>query len=212
MQPLDFAIGIGMGLAIAAPLGPVNIVAIRATLRCGLAGGLAAGAGAVVADSAFAAVAAFGLQWIADLFSRYAVPIAIVGGLLLVVIGVRTALTHVSAEMLREAPEAAAPHELARLTATTISTTITNPGALLGVLAVFGAMGDVLAMQPGWADASLVVAGFAAGGGLWWLGLSVGIHRLRQRLSARFLDRVNRWTGLLVAAFGFVLLLKAVGY
>lgn len=212
MSLLAFGAGIAMGLAIAAPLGPVNIIVIRTALKRGLMGGLAAGAGSVVADTSFAIVAAFGLRQIADLFTRYAAPISLVGGALLVAIGVRTATRSIVPELTRGDTDSPAAPDLWRSAATTFSTTITNPGALLGVFAVFGAMADMLELHGSWVTAAEAVAGFAVGGSLWWFMLSFGIDRLRGRFSAAALSRINRWTGILVAAFGFVLLLKAAGY
>jgi hypothetical protein len=47
------------------------------------------------------------------------------------------------------------------------------------------------------------------GGALWWLALSLVISRLKTKLSATTLDKINRWSGIFVAAFGFVLLMRA---
>lgn len=212
MSLFGFAAGVAMGLVIAAPLGPVNIIAMRAALQRGIAGGLAAGLGAVAADTAFACVAGFGLQRIADFFNRYASPIGLIGGALLVLIGVRTAVKRLDPSLLAEEPAAPAPDWLLRRAALTFTTTITNPGALIGVFAVFGAMAAPLRLAEGTANAATAVSGFACGGLLWWLGLSVAVDRLRGRLSAKMLGRINRIMGILIAAFGFALLLEALGY
>jgi hypothetical protein len=50
--------------------------------------------------------------------------------------------------------------------------------------------------------------GVAMGGALWWLVLSFVISRVKTKLSATTLDRINRWSGIFVAVFGFVLLLQ----
>ena len=212
MDLLFLAIGTVMGLIIAVPLGPVNIIVIRATLRRGIKAGLAAGAGSVAADTAFAAAAAFGLRQVADLFTRYETAIGLFGGLILVAIGVRTATRHVAADLLAEQPAAPATHELWRRAVTTFSATVINPLSALGVVALFGAMAGMLHLERGNDRAAAVVIGFAIGGALWWLGLSFTIERLRTRLSTRTLDRINRWTGVVIAAFGFGLLLKVAGY
>jgi threonine/homoserine/homoserine lactone efflux protein len=52
------AIGVGIGLAFAAPLGPVNIVVIRAALRQGFPGAMSAAAGTLLGDVMFSSVAA----------------------------------------------------------------------------------------------------------------------------------------------------------
>ena len=55
-----------------------------------------------------------------------------------------------------------------------------------------------------------VIVGVAIGGILWWLFLSFLVSRFRSRISDAALGRINRWTGVLIAAFGFALLLEAL--
>ena len=55
-----------------------------------------------------------------------------------------------------------------------------------------------------------VITGVAIGGVLWWLFLSFLVSRFRNRISDAALGRINRWTGVLIAAFGFALLLEAL--
>jgi arginine exporter protein ArgO len=43
----------------------------------------------------------------------------------------------------------------------------------------------------------------------WWLFLSYVASRLGRKLSPRIMDRINRWSGIIVAALGFVLLFEA---
>ncbi len=53
-----------------------------------------------------------------------------------------------------------------------------------------------------------LVAGVVAGGLLWWLVLSLGVSCFRNGIGERSFGRVNRWTGVLIAAFGFALLME----
>ncbi len=55
-----------------------------------------------------------------------------------------------------------------------------------------------------------LVAGVLIGGALWWLFVSFAVSRFKARIGEKTLDRVNRWTGLLIAAFGFALLMEAL--
>jgi putative Ca2+/H+ antiporter (TMEM165/GDT1 family) len=70
-------------------------------------------------------------------------------------------------------------------------------------------LSSVLALSATPYRPAIVVHGIALGGALWWLLLSFFIGRLKTRLGASALDRINRWSGILVAAFGFLLLWKA---
>ena len=209
---MDFtliATGLAIGLAIAAPFGPVNIMVIRGTLRRGLAGGLAAGGGSLLADSFFAVIAAYGLRAVEHFFTGHAVALDITGGVLLVGFGLHTARAHFSAADLAAPPEEASAAQLWRKGLTTFSTTVTNPGALLGVFAVFGTMAGLLRLTEGPWRPLVAVASFAVGGAVWWMALTYMVHRLKNRLRPSLLDGVNRWTGVVIAAFGFALLMQA---
>ncbi|MCC7275534.1 MAG: LysE family translocator, partial [Alphaproteobacteria bacterium] len=61
-----FAKGLALGLAIAAPVGPIGLLCIRRTLADGPALGFATGLGAATADAAYGAVAGFGLAVVSD--------------------------------------------------------------------------------------------------------------------------------------------------
>jgi threonine/homoserine/homoserine lactone efflux protein len=203
--------GVAIGIAVAAPMGPVNLVAIRSVLRRGLAGGLAAGAGALLADVLLAAIAAYGIRSISDFIVSWAREVSFGGGVLLIAVGIRMARSHVTAEALMESREPATRLAFGRKAATTFMLTITNPGSLFGFLAIFGAMSAVLKLQTGIWRPPVTILGVAIGGALWWLVLAVLVEKLRGRLTYTVLDAINRWAGILVAAFGFALLFQALG-
>lgn len=209
MDPFLFATGIAIGLSVAAPLGPVNIIVIRTALRRGAGIAILAGLGAVLADGLFAAVAAYGIRSVQHVIASYAVPLSLLGGTLLVIIGVQTARKHVE---LNEIAAAGAMSRRAtlRLAAATFGLTVINPGALFGFLAIFGAMGAVLHLGSAPYRPLIAVAGVAAGGLLWWVFISVVVERLKTRFNPATIDRINRWTGVLIAAFGFALLMDAL--
>ncbi len=202
-------LGVAIGLAVAAPLGPVNLIVIRATLKYGVGVGLAAGAGAVLADTAFAAVAAYGVRAVGHFIAEYEFPLQLGGGLLLVVMGVHTARKHAGATDLAS-PDEAKPQPYWRKSATTFLLTITNPGALFGMLGMFGALSATMKLGLVPYRPAIAVAAVALGGILWWIFLSVLVTRLKARLTPSALDRINRWAGVLIAAFGFVLLISLV--
>ena len=53
--------GVLIGIVVAAPIGPVNLICIRRTLAYGRTNGFVSGLGAAIGDAVFATVAAFGL-------------------------------------------------------------------------------------------------------------------------------------------------------
>lgn len=200
------AAGAAIGLAMASPPGPVNIIVIRSTLRSGRIGGLAAGAGSLLADTTFATVAAFGIRSIEHFFVAYAMFVYLIGGTLLVFIGVRTARARFSPADLGGETVTPSAAYLWRNAATTFSANIANPGALFGAFAIFGSMSTILKLDSAPNRPAMAVAGFALGATLWWLFLTFIVNRMKQHVSTKILDRISRWTGILIAAFGFVLL------
>jgi len=201
-------IGMAIGLAVTAPLGPVNILVIRSAIRRGFVVAFLVGLGAVVADVLYATAAAYGVSWVSHLIEAYAQPLMIIGGLLLVVTGVWLARKRIELAVV-EADEPQTAKVIGRMLAA-FGLTISNPGELLGFLAIFGAMSGVLRLHEDAARPPTVIAGVAIGGIVWWLFLSFLVSRFRSRISEKALARIGRWTGVLIAAFGFALLMEAL--
>jgi threonine/homoserine/homoserine lactone efflux protein len=194
--------GLSIGLAMAAPLGPVNLIIIRTALNCGFRAAFLAGLGAVLADMLMGGIAAFGLHSIERFIIEYEMFLQICGGLLLVVLGIKTARTHFLATDLAPIPHAA------RL-GLTFTLSVTNPGLILGFIAIFSSMSGILVLGSSPYRPLITLLGVAVGGASWWLALSIVISHLKMKLSATTLDKINRWSGIFVAAFGFVLLMRA---
>ena len=131
------------------------------------------------------------------------------GGALLAVMGIRLARSHVSlAELQLQAPPR--KRQIAGKMLTAFSLTLTNPGVFFGFLAIFGTMNAVLRLGDAWHRPPTAVAGVALGGLMWWLFLGYAVSRFKARISDKTFDRINRWTGILIAAFGFALLMEAL--
>ena len=75
-----FAAALWVGLAIAAPVGPIGLLVIQRTLRHGRAAGLATGLGAAAADALYGALGAFGVTALIDALQAARVPLALAGG------------------------------------------------------------------------------------------------------------------------------------
>ena len=201
--------GIAIGLAVTAPLGPVNILVIRSAIWRGFLVAFLVGLGAVAADVLYAAAAAYGISWVSHLIEAYARPLLVVGGVLLVVTGVWLARKRlVLAPVEADEPQAA---KLVGKMLAAFGLTISNPGEFFGFLAIFGTMSGMLRLHDDWTRPPTVIAGVAIGGIAWWLFVSFLVSRFKDRISERALARIGRWTGVLIAAFGFALLLEALG-
>ncbi len=200
-----FLKGVAIGVAIAAPVGPVAVLCIRRTLLLGPAAGLASGAGAVLADAIFGALAAFGVAAVYDLLIYYEHELRLVGGGFMLILGVITA---------RRPPPKAGRTIHGSLTSaflTAFALMITNPitiFAFLGIFAGFGIVSQTLAV----ADSLLLLAGIAAGATIWWLGLTAVATACRRRFDLASLSWLNRLSGGLLIFFGAVALLSLIKY
>lgn len=200
-------IGIAIGLAVTAPLGPVNILVIRNAIRRGFAVAFLVGLGAVAADVLYATAAAYGVRWVSELIADYARPLLLAGGVLLVVTGVWLARKRMDLSGVDS--DVGSAGVAARMLGA-FGLTLGNPGEIFGFLAIFGSMSGVLRLHEDAARPPTVVAGVALGGILWWLFLSGLVSRVSSRFGEKALARIGRWTGILIAAFGFALLMEAL--
>ena len=83
--------------------------------------------------------------------------------------------------------------------------TITNPGAVLGLIAIFGGVSSFVEVESH-IDALTMVAAIMGGSFLYWFVVSQRISRMRHRLDAVRLGQINRIAGLVLMVFGGVLI------
>lgn len=199
--------GIVIGLIVAAPIGPVNLICIRRTLLYGSLNGFVSGLGAALGDGVFAIVTGFGLTAIAQLIEGLSIPLQLAGGVLLVCFGFYTYFSRPPApyDPKCESKENGAS-TLARAMASTFALTMTNPATLLGFTAMFTGLGGLAGDDPSFFAAAFVVGGVILGSTLWWLILTTFVGRLHAKIDDKVMRIINHGSGLLVAAFGLAVL------
>ena len=134
--------GIVIGLVVAAPIGPVNLICIRRTLQYGSLNGFVSGLGAALGDGMFAIVTGFGLTAIAQLIEGLSTALQLAGGILLVCFGLYTYFAKPPSGLRSQMrAEGKGRPTLARAMASTFALTITNPATLLGFTAMFTGLG-----------------------------------------------------------------------
>ncbi|MGF1516745.1 MAG: LysE/ArgO family amino acid transporter [Nodosilinea sp.] len=188
--------GMGLGLAIAVPVGPIGLLCIRRSLTQGQRMGLVTGLGAATADGIYGCIAGFGLTAVADLLVGHTQAMQLLGGLFLCYLGFST---------LRADPATAAAQVSGRgLWGAYISTlvlTLTNPATILSFIAIFAGLGLVGSSQS-WGASLALVLGVFLGSALWWLCLSWGVTLFSQKLTPPRLKWLNRLAGAAIFAFG----------
>ena len=201
-----FAKGMLIGLAIAAPIGPMGALCIQRTLARGFWAGVAGGLGTGLADMTFATAAAAGFAVFAGVVERIALPLGLIGGSFLMYLawsgwpraGRGSAGASGGAEpRATAAPEAAG---LWRTTLVTYGLTITNPPSILLFAAIFAGLG--LAEGTSRLALAALVIGVFLGSMAWWAFLSGLVAALHHRLPPAFALWTGRVSSLTMAGFG----------
>ena len=215
-----FLKGLIVGFALAAPVGPIAALCVQRTIARRWAAGFASGLGAAVADALYGLIAAFGATFISEFLISEHEWLQRVGGVILILLGMRLILKRV------EPRETVALDEKANVSGNgrvngeaqgkrrgltgyffaTLVLTLTNPMTFVAFAAVFATMG--LGATRGHSILTLeLVAGVFAGSALWWTILTALAHAVRHHFDFRKLAVVNRATGVFVIAVGIVYLL-----
>lgn len=203
IEPVLFWKSLGLGLAVAAPLGPIGALCISRTLERGFWAGVAGGLGTALADAIYASLAAAGFAAFAAALASVELPMKLAGGAFMLWLGRKS---------LQPAPRPVAASVAAKglwaTTAATFALTLTNPMTILSFAALFAGLG--LASASGPVNAALVVLGVFAGSLLWWVLLSGGVTLARSRLPDSFARRSAQASGLLLIGFGIWALVSAL--
>lgn len=190
-----------IGLAIAAPVGPIGVLCIRRTLADGRLVGFVSGLGAATADAVYSSVAGLGLTAIAHLLIGELLWLRLIGGVFLCYLGVMTFLGRPA-----ESGAAARGRNLYRAYLLTLGLTLTNPTTILSFVAIFAGLGFGSNAARSLITAVPLVLGVFTGSALWWLTLSTGVSLLRARFTTQGMLWVNRISGAVILAFGSVAL------
>lgn len=199
-----FLQGLALGLAIAAPVGPIGLLCIRRTLAHGRFIGFASGLGAATADAFYGAVAAFGLVAVSQPLLSYAGMIKLIGGLSIAYIAVRIFFAPIQTASTKPSGEA----NVAGAYFSTLGLTLTNPSTIVSFLAVFAGVG--VATDVGSMSVAVLVAGVFAGSALWWFGLSTAIGTLHHQIGITTMRWINRLSGLVMGAFAVAALVDII--
>ncbi|MGA2739114.1 MAG: LysE family translocator [Bryobacteraceae bacterium] len=190
--------GVLAGLAISAPVGPVNVLCISRTLSNGRIAGVISGLGAAAADTVYGAIAGFSISFVIDFLLREEFWIRLCGGTLLIALGVRYYFKKPQS-LAREGRSSAHSEFI-----TAFLLNLTNPTTVLSFLAVLATLG-MGHHRARWLTI-LLVAGIFGGAMLWWILLTAATSRFRERFNDNAMLWMNRIAGLAIGGFGIVTL------
>jgi len=195
--------GLVIGVAVAAPIGPVNLICIRRTLKYGMLNGFVSGAGAAVGDGVFAIVAAFGVTAVITFVAAYSGWLQLVGSVFLLGLGVRTWFDH--PHLNDKLPEGSLG-DLLPVISVTFFLTITNPATMLGFIAIFGGVADFTIGTENYMRAALLVASVITGSVLWWAAITGFVSLFRDKMTDNGLEILNKISAVIIVVFGAAIL------
>ena len=187
-----------IGISVSAPLGPMGAMVIQRTIHKGLPSGIASGSGIAIGDTIYALIAGFGLTFISGFLDSHQVYFRLIGGLILLFMGYKM----FSSNQLLQCKEKRKKKDNLFLDFLSLLVlTISNPFTVLIFGAAFTGLNVFTSSQN---TTTLVVSGIFLGALIWWLILGFLVNTLRGKLNLKAISIVNKVTGLLVVAIGFI--------
>jgi putative LysE/RhtB family amino acid efflux pump len=199
-------VGLGLGLFVAAQVGPVSLLCVRTVLRHGLAPGLAVGLGAALIDVAYATLGMLGVaQFIRSDPIRWT--LGVVGAGVLVWMGARTLWTAHRVRLgLETVDEVTTVRAALR---TSLMATASNPLTIAYWASIFAAASTAALTSSPSSSASLLV-GLGVGSVGWFAVLAVAVALARRRIGDRIVRTVDAVSGVGLVAFGGLLAFRTV--
>ncbi len=208
--------GILIGIATSAPVGGANILCLNRAVHYGFLAALSVGLGALVADMILAASFAFGLSAIHQLINAYELHITIVGAIILLLFGIKIFFSKPNQSnekaKLGHAQDQQTPvkknnfFSLLREFGLAFFMTMTNPGAILAFTGIVAGANSLLQDGNQIANNISFIIGIGLGSLLWWASISFAASASRKWLTAIWLTRIHKGSGILLIIFGAFLI------
>jgi threonine/homoserine/homoserine lactone efflux protein len=201
-----FVAGAGLGLFVAAQVGPISLLCARTALRGRLAAALAVGLGAAVVDLVYACLGVAGAGIVLRA-TAVRLLLGLVGATVLGVLGARTLWTAWRIRAGAEVPGEVATPRAAFGTA--VVATASNPLTIASCGAIFAAASTAAVATTGPAVAAML-AGVGLGSVGWFGVLATGLALVGRRLPDRALRLADVLAGLGMVGFGGLLAVDTV--
>ena len=198
-----FLAGVGVGLAVAVPIGPMGVLCIQRTLAFGLVAGLATGLAAATVQVSYGLLAVLGLLPATAAFAGAGMNILSVGSAMLLF---WFAFRIMRRELTIAQTASAGTGDIVRSYRDALTFGFANPLTVVLFFAAFPALTSADDVR----EAPLLVGGVFSGVIGWYVVLSSAVALLRQRLSAAALNCFNKVSGIGLASLGLVMLADSV--
>lgn len=209
---LLFLKGMGVGLFLCAPFGPVGVIALQNALAQSRAAGAAAILGGSVVDLLYCALAGVGITYLSQYLETEHVWIQAAAGLVVVFMGLSMYMAPPPARRHRHvlpAPPGEGRPGVWWAFWTSFFVMIINPLPILVFTVLFSALG-VHGWRGDYLATSMLVAGVGAGSAVWAPIVAAMARLFRREFSEERKDRIKRYSGLVLAFVGLLLGLSSL--
>jgi threonine/homoserine/homoserine lactone efflux protein len=194
--------GLIIGFVVAVPFGPIGLLCINRALSGGPVYGLFSGLGVATADAIAAGIAAVGWTLISSFFVSEQLWLRLFGGLFLCYLGVRTFLAKPRNQVTSFNEE-----NLTKAYATMLFFNLSHPGTILSFLAIYAGWG-IEDLSGHYLSAAVLSVSVFCGSALWWFILCGLLITFQTKFTYNALRWVHIISGMIIAGFGFAVLLS----
>lgn len=183
-------VGIGVGIIIAIPTGPIGFLVMRRMLLYGVRAGMYSAVGSIVSDMFYAIVVGFSITHILRFFLAIQNPLQIIAGVLIAWMGWQ-GLRKVHNNIAENDPEFNPLRDF-------VSTFVVNfmsPQVIVSFTFLFAIVGVGKTILDPY-HIGVFIAAVLSGSFLWWYGLALWIDRMRLKgrdVSAESVRLVSAW-------------------
>ncbi len=197
---LDILKGFLVGLCASAPLGPMAILVMQKSLSEGHRSGFLTGLGATCTDTFYSIVAIFALAVAEKFIGDHQVFIETAGGLVIILLGV----VMVFKDPFRKMKDQNVPSYSIKDFLQAIATGLSNPGAILVIIALFATFG----LAPETKDLSVapVILAVSSGSVTYWFFFSLFFSKIRKNFKLSTILWIGRISGAIIMIVGMALL------
>jgi threonine/homoserine/homoserine lactone efflux protein len=188
--------GMGIGVALAAPVGPINIEMIRRGVRNGPFTGWLVGAGALTADTIFAALIVSGLTPLADRPALRA-PLFAAGAVMLGYVG----FTSIRTAVMQDPPGPTAARGSSHAYLTGFLMAALNPMGIVYWLSVGSALVAEAVSKVGKSGSPLLIGGVFLGILSWVSFVAVLVRAGRRFVTGRVMQWISGFGGIVLLGF-----------
>lgn len=196
--------GLIIGFVVAVPFGPIGLLCINRALSGGPVYGLFSGLGIATADAIAAGIAAVFWTLISNFFVSEQLWLRLFGGLFLCYLGVRTFLAKPENQVMSVNEK-----NLTKAYATMVFFNLSHPGTILSFLAIYAGWG-IENLSGKYLSAAVLSVSVFCGSALWWVILCGLLIMFQTKFTYGALRWVHIVSGMIIAGFGFVVLLSVI--